>query len=231
MPSHQPRPRPAAAVAILGAEAVARALRRRRLRVAGRMRVAAQRMADENHVVARRRQRAVGLVGDADRMQRSPAVERERRRQIQKLRLDRADRARGRLRGSAWPSARSYPRLRQARAPLYDPGLRRAHRLQRKGSPMAMTSVNNGVNVQALLDAREALKGAPDAAKFTWRASCKWQNGTHSNTKVQRLLRARPGAAAQDRDLVRGRSPGDLRLGGSSASPRSSTCSSAWPAA
>ena len=50
---------------------------------------------------------------------------------------------------------------------------------------MAMTSVNNGVNVQALLDAREALKGAPEAAKFTWRATCKWQNGTHSKTNVK----------------------------------------------
>jgi uncharacterized OsmC-like protein len=48
-----------------------------------------------------------------------------------------------------------------------------------------MATVNNGVNVQALLDAREALKGAPDAAKFTWRASCKWKNGTHSQTNVQ----------------------------------------------
>ena len=48
-----------------------------------------------------------------------------------------------------------------------------------------MTTVNNGVNVQALLDAREALKGAPDAAKFTWRASCKWRNGTHSQAKVK----------------------------------------------
>jgi uncharacterized OsmC-like protein len=48
-----------------------------------------------------------------------------------------------------------------------------------------MTSVNNGVNVQALLDAREALKGAPEAAKFTWRASCKWENGTYSTAKVQ----------------------------------------------
>jgi hypothetical protein len=37
---------------------------------------------------------------------------------------------------------------------------------------MAMATVNNGVNVQALLDAREALKGAPEAARFTWRASC-----------------------------------------------------------
>jgi uncharacterized OsmC-like protein len=45
-------------------------------------------------------------------------------------------------------------------------------------------SVNNGVNVQALLDAREALKKMPEAAKFKWRASCKWQNGTHSRTTV-----------------------------------------------
>ena len=50
---------------------------------------------------------------------------------------------------------------------------------------MATTTVNNGVNVQALLDAREVLRGAPAAAKFTWRASCKWQNGTHSTSKVQ----------------------------------------------
>jgi uncharacterized OsmC-like protein len=50
---------------------------------------------------------------------------------------------------------------------------------------MAETSINNGVNVEALLAAREALKGAPQAAKFTWRASCKWKNGTHSQTKIQ----------------------------------------------
>ena len=50
---------------------------------------------------------------------------------------------------------------------------------------MAEVSVNNGVNVGALLAAREALKSAPEAAKFTWRASCKWQNGTHSQTKVE----------------------------------------------
>ena len=50
---------------------------------------------------------------------------------------------------------------------------------------MATTDVNNGVNVQALLDAREALKGAPEAAQFTWRATCKWQNGTYSTSKVQ----------------------------------------------
>ena len=49
-----------------------------------------------------------------------------------------------------------------------------------------MTTVaDNGVNVQALLDAREVLKGAPEAAQFTWRASAKWQSGVHSTIKVQ----------------------------------------------
>jgi uncharacterized OsmC-like protein len=49
-----------------------------------------------------------------------------------------------------------------------------------------MTTVaDNGVNVQALLDAREALKGAPEAAAFTWRASAKWQGGVHSTINVQ----------------------------------------------
>jgi uncharacterized OsmC-like protein len=50
---------------------------------------------------------------------------------------------------------------------------------------MAQTSVNNGVNVEALLEARKALAAAPEAAKFTWRASCMWKNGTHSQTSIQ----------------------------------------------
>jgi uncharacterized OsmC-like protein len=44
--------------------------------------------------------------------------------------------------------------------------------------------VNNGVNVQALLGAREALSATPEAAEFTWRASCTWRNGTHSHSTV-----------------------------------------------
>jgi uncharacterized OsmC-like protein len=44
--------------------------------------------------------------------------------------------------------------------------------------------VNNGVNVEALLAAREALKDAPAAGEFTWRASCKWLNGTHARSSV-----------------------------------------------
>jgi uncharacterized OsmC-like protein len=48
-----------------------------------------------------------------------------------------------------------------------------------------MTTVDNGVNVQALLDAREVLKGAPEAAQFVWRASSTWQNGVHSTTSIE----------------------------------------------
>jgi uncharacterized OsmC-like protein len=53
---------------------------------------------------------------------------------------------------------------------------------------MAMATVENGVNVQALLDAREVLKGAPQAAAFTWRATCEWKKGTHSRTSVQKFF-------------------------------------------
>ena len=45
-------------------------------------------------------------------------------------------------------------------------------------------TINNGVNVEALLEAREALSEAPEAAKFTWRAQCEWVNGTHSRSVV-----------------------------------------------
>lgn len=44
--------------------------------------------------------------------------------------------------------------------------------------------VDNGVNVTALLEARQALSGAPDAARFTWRAGCTWRAGTHSHAVV-----------------------------------------------
>ena len=46
-------------------------------------------------------------------------------------------------------------------------------------------AVDNGVNVAALIAAREALTNAPQAAKFKWRASCEWKNGTHSHSTVE----------------------------------------------
>src|SRR5690242_6722355 len=43
----------------------------------------------------------------------------------------------------------------------------------------AMT-VDNGVNIEALRGARQALTDAPEAAQFQWRARCEWVRGTHS---------------------------------------------------
>ncbi len=49
---------------------------------------------------------------------------------------------------------------------------------------MTDTPVDNGVNTEALLGARAALSEAPEAADFTWRATCSWVHGTHSRTTV-----------------------------------------------
>src|SRR5215468_8532406 len=44
---------------------------------------------------------------------------------------------------------------------------------------------DNGVNTQALIAARDALSDNPQAAEFTWRASCDWVNGTYSRSTVE----------------------------------------------
>lgn len=49
----------------------------------------------------------------------------------------------------------------------------------------ATTNAKNGINIEALLGAREALTEAPEAARFTWRATCDWQDGTHATSSVE----------------------------------------------
>ncbi len=49
-------------------------------------------------------------------------------------------------------------------------------------------TVDNGVNVEALLGAREALTQAPPAAEFTWKAVNEWVNGTHSRSTVENFF-------------------------------------------
>jgi uncharacterized OsmC-like protein len=51
-----------------------------------------------------------------------------------------------------------------------------------------MSTIDNGVNVEALLEARDALAAAPEAAQFTWRASSRWENGVHSTTSIQNFF-------------------------------------------
>lgn len=48
--------------------------------------------------------------------------------------------------------------------------------------------VDNGVNVAALLGAREAMTDMPAAAAFTWRASNTWVSGTHSTTTIEKFF-------------------------------------------
>ena len=43
---------------------------------------------------------------------------------------------------------------------------------------------DNGVNTQALLDARDALSEAPEGAQFTWKATNEWVRGTRSDTAI-----------------------------------------------
>jgi uncharacterized OsmC-like protein len=49
---------------------------------------------------------------------------------------------------------------------------------------MTTSVVDNGVNVAALLGAREAIADAPEIARFQWRSRVSWVNGTHSSAEV-----------------------------------------------
>jgi len=50
---------------------------------------------------------------------------------------------------------------------------------------VAEKQVDNGVNVEALVGAREALTQAPEAARFSWKATSQWVSGTHSRTNIK----------------------------------------------
>ena len=50
---------------------------------------------------------------------------------------------------------------------------------------MTTAVVDNGVNVEALLGAREVFAEAPQAAQFQWRSTVSWVRGTHSNSTVE----------------------------------------------
>ena len=50
---------------------------------------------------------------------------------------------------------------------------------------MSTTTVDNGVNTDALLGARDALRQAPAGAQFTWRATSEWVDGTYSRQTIE----------------------------------------------
>ena len=66
-------------------------------------------------------------------------------------------------------------------------------------------TVENGVDVEALLGARQALEAAPEAGQFKWRADCEWISGAHSRSTVTGFLglgeeQARQGAHTIEAD-------------------------------
>jgi uncharacterized OsmC-like protein len=52
---------------------------------------------------------------------------------------------------------------------------------------ITQTPVDNGINLQALLDARAALGDDPSLAQFVWKASSRWENGTHTYAVVEKF--------------------------------------------
>ncbi|MDN5858371.1 MAG: OsmC family protein [Pseudonocardia sp.] len=50
---------------------------------------------------------------------------------------------------------------------------------------MTTSVVDNEVNVEALLGAREMFTQTPEMARFQWRSSVSWVNGTHSEAEIE----------------------------------------------
>ena len=50
---------------------------------------------------------------------------------------------------------------------------------------MTTSLADNGVNVEALLGARDAFADTPEIAQFQWRSTVTWVNGTHSQSSVE----------------------------------------------
>ncbi len=49
-----------------------------------------------------------------------------------------------------------------------------------------MSEVDNGVNVEHLLGAREVIEETPALGQFEFRATSEWKHGTHSQSKVEK---------------------------------------------
>ena len=251
MPSHQPRPRPLPASRSSARKPSLRARGDRRLREARRVGVSAQRVADQNDVVARRRQRAVGLVGDADRMQLASTVERERLREGRGTASRPCRRSPRRPSTLAWSCGRSYllsvgglmghaasaaVDRHRSRSAMYDPtlaatGSTRAVQRHPRRLTMAETKCQQ----------RRQRRGTAGRARGTEERAAGGQVHVAGVLQVAErhaqpdegpgLPWARRGAEAQDRVLVRRRSSRDLRIGGSRRDAGRATCSSASRAA
>jgi hypothetical protein len=60
----------------------------------------------------------------------------------------------------------------------------------RRESDMATVTVRNGIDVQALVETIDAIKAKPELARFTFRASTAWDDGTHSSARIGSFVHA-----------------------------------------
>lgn len=79
--------------------------------------------------------------------------------------------------------------------------------------------VDNGVNVDALMGAREALSGMPEAAEFTWRASSEWLGGAHSRSTIHGFFGLGEEKAHQDAFTVESDHPAEFAGTDAGATP------------
>ena len=178
---------PVAPVAVLGAEAVTRARGLRRGRVRPRLRGRHLLRAWQTSidvVAAAATSVTVGLIGDADVTTASVPQSSDQRLGAERRSASapcRHGAGRDLRAATDWEGWAILPILSRPSMVVSDlPVYRELPHSRKEEGPMSAT-IDNGVNVQALLDAREVLQGAPEAAQFTWRATSKWQHGVHSH--------------------------------------------------
>ena len=92
-------------------------------------------------------------------------------------------------------------------------------------------STRNGVDTATLFATIDAVKGNNDIAKFQFRATNKWINGTHNQSTIHGFFGAMQEMAAPAGVHVRRRPPGRPRRQGQRPRPRSSSCCTRSPLA
>lgn len=79
--------------------------------------------------------------------------------------------------------------------------------------------VDNGVDVEALLGAREAIEGTPEAGQFTWRSRCRWMGGVQSRAMVEDFFGLGEEQARKSPHIIEADHPEQFAAADSGATP------------
>lgn len=92
------------------------------------------------------------------------------------------------------------------------------------------TPADNGVDIEFLRQAREALTAEPEGAKFQWRVTNTWVNGTHSRSRAHDFFGLGAEQSLRSEFHFDGDHP-ELFSAEDNGAPRSNWRSSDWQAA